>query len=78
MSCMTLKNEKGRKLVSCREAAEAYGCTMRYIRKLAKDQRLSTELHGGAYFFDIEEVKKLASRKDGGRLKKRAEGFKEG
>jgi excisionase family DNA binding protein len=78
MVCMALRDDKGRKLVSCREAAKAYGCTMRYLRKLAKDGRLTTELAGGAYLFDLEEVRKMASRRDGGRLKKRSEGFRPG
>jgi excisionase family DNA binding protein len=77
---MALRNERGRKLISCREAAEAYGCTMSYIRRLARLGRLETEEVGGSYVFDEAEVRKLASQaaKGEGRQRKRAGGFKPG
>lgn len=65
-------------MVSCREAAETYGCTMRYIRKLALDGRLTYELVGGTYMVSLEEVRQIAGRKASGRSRKRAEGFKAG
>ena len=75
---MAMQNESGRKMLSCKEAAEEYGCTMRYIRKLAQDGRISSEVVGGSYMVAADEVRKLAKRKATGREKKRAEGFKAG
>lgn len=77
---VALKNDSGRKMIGCREAAEAYGCSMRYIRRLAKDGRLETELVGGSYLFDEAQVRRLAAQaaKAEGRQRKRAEGFKPG
>jgi excisionase family DNA binding protein len=77
---MALRNERGRKLISCREAAEAYGCTMSYIRRLARLGRLEKEEVGGSYVFDEAEVRKLAAQaaKGEGRQRKRAGGFKPG
>lgn len=77
---MALQNHRGRKLISCRQAAETYGCTMRYIRRLAKDGKLETELVGGSYLFDEAAVKALAALagKAEGRERKRSEGFKPG
>lgn len=75
---MAMQNESGRKMLSCKEAAEEYGCTMRYIRKLAQDGKLSSQVVGGSYMVAADEVRKLARRKATGREKKRAEGFKAG
>jgi excisionase family DNA binding protein len=77
---VALRNDKGRKLISCREAAEAYGCTMSYIRRLARLGRLQTEEVGGCYFFEEADVKRLAAQaaKGEGRQRKRAEGFQAG
>ena len=73
-----MKDDKGRKMISCREAAEAYGCSMRYIRKLAKDGKVASEVVGGAYMVAADEVRRLAGRKAAGRERKRSEGFKAG
>ena len=77
---VALRNERGRKLISCRDAADAYGCSMSYIRRLARLGRLETEEVGGSYLFDEAEVKRLAAQADKGegRHRKRAEGFKPG
>ena len=77
---VALKNEHGRKMISCRKAAEAYGCSMSYIRRLARLGRLHTDEVGGSYLFDEAEVKRLASQaaKGEGRQRKRAEGLKPG
>lgn len=75
---MALKDEKGRRMVSCREAAQEYGCTMRYLRALAKQGRVNTEMVGGAYLFDLQEVRRLANRDADGRERKRSEGFRAG
>ena len=72
---IAVKNENGREIVSCSEAAEAYGCTMSYMRRLAREDRVRTEEHAGVWWFDIEDVRKLAGRSDGGRKKKRSQGF---
>jgi excisionase family DNA binding protein len=73
-------NETGTKMIDCREAARRYGCTMRYIRRLAADGRLSYEVAGGTYLLsasDIEQLKRGAAAATG-REKKRAEGFQPG
>ena len=77
---MALLNEEGTKMIDCREAARRYGCTMRYIRRLALSGRLTHEVRGGCYLFPAAEVDKL--RRDAahakGRERKRSEGFKAG
>jgi hypothetical protein len=75
---VALKDEKGRRMISCREAAQEYGCTMRYLRALAKKGRIHTESVGGAYLFDLQEIRRLATRSVQGREKKRSEGFQPG
>jgi excisionase family DNA binding protein len=77
---VALRNDRGRKMISCREAAEAYGCTMSYIRRLARLGRLEHEEVGGTYVFDEAEVKRLAAQaaKAEGRQRKRAVRFKPG
>jgi hypothetical protein len=75
---MAMKDESGRKMLSCKQAAEEYGCSMRYIRKLAQAGRLTHEIVAGSYMVAADEVKKLARRSSTGRERKRAEGFKEG
>lgn len=75
---MALKSESGRRWISCREAAEAYGCTMSYIRRLARLGRLEPEEVGGRYVFDEADVRRVAAQaaKGKGRMRKRAGGFK--
>jgi hypothetical protein len=75
---MAMKDEAGRKMLSCKEAAAEYGCTMRYIRKLAQTGRVSFEIVGGSYMVAADEIRKLARRNATGRERKRSEGFKEG
>jgi hypothetical protein len=72
---LAVKSESGRELVPCSEAAEVYGCSMSYMRRLARDDRVRTEEHAGIWWFDIEDVRKLSCRTDGGRKKKRSQGF---
>jgi excisionase family DNA binding protein len=55
---IAMKDDKGRKMLSCREAAEEYGCSMRYIRKLALQGKLTHEIVGGAYLVAADEVRK--------------------
>lgn len=71
-----MKDDRGRKMISCREAAEIYDCEMRYIRKLCENGTLTSEKVAGSYVVDEAEVRKLASRKASGRSKKRSQGFK--
>lgn len=75
-----MKDDKGRKLLSCREAAERYGCSMRYIRKLAKDGTIYSETVAGSYMVSEDDVAKLKDRvgKAKGRHKRKAEKFKPG
>jgi excisionase family DNA binding protein len=77
---MAIKDERGRKMISCRDAAREYGCTMGYIRRMVRDGRLEHEFVGRMYFVNADSLKRLASRasKETGRKKKRAEGFKAG
>jgi excisionase family DNA binding protein len=75
---IAMKDDKGRKMLSCREAAEEYGCSMRYIRKLALQGKLTHEIVGGAYLVAADEVRKLAGRRATGREKKRSSRFSEG
>ena len=77
---VAITNETGTKMIDCREAARRYGCTMRYIRRLAADGRLSYEVVGGSYLFsaaEIEQIKRDAAAATG-RERKRAEGFQPG
>jgi len=73
-----MKDDTGRKMLSCHDAAKLYGCSMRYIRKLALQGKLTHELVGGAYMVAADEVRKLAGRKTTGRTKKRSSKFSEG
>lgn len=71
-----MKDDKGLKMLPCREAAELYGCSMGYIRELARKGRVRSEMKGHTYFVSAEDIRTLAKRKDGGRRRKRAQGFK--
>jgi excisionase family DNA binding protein len=57
-----------RTLITCQDAAKLYGCTMGYIRRLARDGRVFGQLIGRTYLVDAAEVKKLAA--SGGKLAK--------
>lgn len=70
-----MKNDKGREMVSCSEAAQEYGCTMSYMRRLAREDRVRAEEHAGVWWFDLEDVRKLSEREDEGRKRKRSQGF---
>lgn len=77
---MAIINEDGSKMIDCREAAQRYGCTMRYIRRLALDGRIEHEIRGGAYLFPaaaVEALKREAAKGEG-RHRRRADGFKAG
>ena len=54
----------GRNLVTCHEAAKIYGCSMRYMRRLASTGRVYSQTLGRTYLVDRDEVQKLA--KDAG------------
>jgi hypothetical protein len=75
---VALRAEEGRIWISCREAAEEYGCTMSYIRRLARLGRLDTDEIAGSYVFDKAQVRRLAAAasKAQGRMRKRSGGFK--
>ena len=77
---MSISNTSGRKLLSCREAAQEYGCSMAYIRRLAREKKLEQESIGGTYFVTAVSLRRLAAKaeKGTGRARKRAEGFKAG
>jgi hypothetical protein len=55
-----MKSNTGRTLITCREAATKYECSMRYVRKLAKDGEIYAEMIAGCYMVSEAD---LASRK---------------
>ena len=75
-----MKDDTGRKMLTCREAAEKYGCSMRYIRKLAKDGQIYAETVAGSYMVAEADVAKLKARtaKATGRHKSKGGKFKPG
>ena len=75
-----MKNDSGRKLLSCRDAAKKYGCSMRYIRKLAKDGEIYSETVAGSYMVAEDDVakRKATVAKGKGRHKPKAEKFRAG
>lgn len=75
-----MKDDTGRKMLSCREAAERYGCSMRYIRKLAQDGRVASEIVAGSYMVSEADVAKLkaSTAKATGRHKPKGGRFKPG
>ena len=77
---MTLKNERGREMIDCRTAAERYGCSMRYIRKLVADGKLNAQQAGGTYLVDAADVDRLKAQvsKGKGRHKPKADKFRPG
>ena len=50
----------GRTLVTCQEAARLYGCTMGYVRRLARDGRVHATTVGRTWFVDRDEVMRIA------------------
>jgi len=75
-----VKNDEGRKLLTCREAAERYGCSMRWIRRLAQDGRVYSEVVAGSYMVAEADVAKLKAKtaKGKGRHKPKADKFTAG
>jgi hypothetical protein len=75
-----MKNEQGRKLISCREAAEQYRCSMRWVRKLAAAGRIYSETVAGCYMVAETDVAKFKAKtaKGKGRHKPKAQEFKAG
>ena len=52
----------GRSLITCQDAAKLYGCSMGYIRRLARDGKVFAATVGRTYLVDRAELKKLASQ----------------
>jgi excisionase family DNA binding protein len=75
-----MKDDTGRKMLSCREAAQKYGCSMRYIRKLAKDGEIRSETVAGSYMVAEADVasRKAKVAKGKGRHKPKASKFRPG
>lgn len=46
----------GREMITCQEAARIYGCTMGYIRRLARDGKLTAQSVGPMWFVDKSEL----------------------
>lgn len=63
----TLKID-GRTLITCQDAARLYGCTMGYMRRLARDGRIYAQMVGRTYLVDATEVQKIAEA--GGQMAK--------
>jgi CRISPR/Cas system CSM-associated protein Csm2 small subunit len=76
----TMKNDKGQRMIGCRKAAELYGCSMRYIRKMAEEGKIASEIVAGSYLVAEADVAKIKARvaKGKGRHKPKAEKFKAG
>ena len=73
---VAIEDTQGRVLVSVREAAEKYRCSMSYIRKMIRTGRIfSKKVHGRASVVDLAEVLDIAERNATGREKKRSERF---
>jgi hypothetical protein len=77
---IAMKDDRGRKMLSCRDAAKKYGCSMRYIRKLALAGKLEHEVVGGSYMVAEADVLRLKAQvaKGEGRHKPKAGGYGEG
>lgn len=75
-----MKDDTGRKMLSCRDAALKYGCTMRWIRKLALDGKVASEIVAGSYMVSEADVAKIKAKtaKGTGRHKPKATKFKPG
>jgi hypothetical protein len=75
-----MKDDQGRRMISCREAAELYGCSMRYIRRLASDGKVGSEVVAGSYMVSVDDLRKLKSTvaKGTGRHKPKSEKFTPG
>jgi excisionase family DNA binding protein len=75
-----MKDDTGRKMLSCHDAAKLYGCSMRYMRRLALEGKLASETVGGSYFVSEADVKRLKAQvaKGKGRHKPKAEQFRAG
>jgi predicted transcriptional regulator len=75
-----MKDDSGRKMLSCRDAAKKYSCSMRYIRRLAKEGKIYSETVAGSYMVSEADVaaRKARVAKGKGRHKPKAEGFKPG
>lgn len=52
----------GRTLITCQDAAKLYGCSMGYIRRLARDGKIFAATIGRTYLVDRSELKRLASQ----------------
>ena len=75
-----MRDDQGRRMISCREAAELYDCSMRYIRKLARDGKVASEVVAGAYVVSADDIRRLkaAVSKGTGRHKPKPRQFKAG
>lgn len=75
-----MRDDTGRKLISCHDAAKLYGCSMRYMRRLAKDGKVGSESVGGSYLVSESDVKRLKAEvsKGTGRHKPKDRKFSEG
>ncbi len=71
-----MKDDTGRKMLSCHDAAKLYGCSMRYMRRLAMDGKVASESIGGAYFVSEADVKRLKAQVDKGTGRHKPKGRK--
>lgn len=75
-----MKNDRGRKMLSCSDAAKEYGCSMRYIRRLVELKRISHEVVAGSYFVPADELAALKAQvaRGTGRHKPKEKRFSKG
>ena len=57
-----MRDDTGRKMLSCHDAAKLYGCSMRYMRRLALEGKVAAETVGGAYFVSEADVRRLKAQ----------------
>jgi predicted oxidoreductase len=75
-----MKDDSGRKMLSCQDAAKLYDCSMRYMRRLALKGKVGSEIIGGAYFVSEDDVNRLKAevQKGTGRFKAKERKFSAG
>jgi hypothetical protein len=75
-----MKDDTGRKMLSCHDAAAKYGCSMRWIRRLAQEGKVYSEVVGGSYMVSEADLAKLKAKvaKGKGRHKPKAQEFRPG
>lgn len=64
LPCMkTTITYQGKSMITCQTAAERCGCSMGYIRRLAREGKLEATRVGRTYLIEEGDAKRLASQK---------------